>query len=552
MSLETESVVVETIRDGEVLSIGDTFQVLLHQNQQGITVSPSSVDMVFTHLESSRSIIMDPYEISVDLLEFPEPLFSISDDFEDGKYRIDITVYESESILTEHSVEFVVFTGTLSGQVKNVFPLKDLYTNSVVILESTISSVPEIDPYLIWREGDQIISEGYLSEGLDIIRWNSGDTFGFVNIRLDMYPYRFDNLDVLSSFYIEFPFVVNPLSTQLVEREELQQYKTYFQFNGNYIDEADKFQEILSDGELTPDIYEDVYGMLFNSTNSFSSYAGLIPYGVDNELQHFSLITSLVPLDIRDGILFSSYLEDIELKLYAEEGILYHSLGNAGMETVPDYISELEPGLLYNIKINYIFNADRYNYFIYLNDELVGNNETYVTLVQGEESTETLEELVVGSSDTGFILDTLQIYFKDIEGRNDIKPNTILDVDYSESFQSVYTPIGFIGTGYSSGEMLVMNPDDLFTVELPIGVVDFDMEIQVETDDMAVLFNDSAYEIILNNSSIIKRRGSALFVNDEKIDDFTVDINSITLKANTLTQVDLITVNYMDMGIEAE
>lgn len=544
--LETDSVEVQTIKSGEVLRVGDNFQIVLVESSDTITANPSSLEILFSHINGSRDTLNDPIEVSVDLGENPEPSFLISDDFEDGLYRVDITVYDTDTILTEYSADFFVYSGDFSGQIKNVYPLKDLYTDSAVILESQIS-IDEVDPYLIWRFGDEILREGYLSDGLDTIIWNSADNFGFVNIRLDIYPYWIDNQDILSSFYIEFPFVVNSISTTLVDTEILSQYGSYFQFNGNYIDEVNKELDISVIGELKPSIINEIYGMSFDTTRGYSRSVGLLPQ------EHFSLITRFVVESLEDGFVFQSWLGDINLTLRLESGSLIHDLSVAGLsESGGDTISYMDSGEVYDLQVNYILMESRYRYFIYLDGELMteGISSEISTLVGDEE--ESSEGVVVGSSDSGlganFLLDLLMVYNYDINGSSNILSVYESDAAYFNSFQSAYLPANYTGEGYVTGEVLVMKADDEFTIDLILNNSDFDMMFNGENLDLIVNFG--GLEINITSSGMIKRRGDALFLDETKIEGFTLDIENIIILAQSESQIDSITVDLMDLGIE--
>lgn len=569
LSLETEPIIVDAIDHGKIFQVGDTFDISFNKSSDSVIVNPTraTVNIVYQN-DSSRDIFnteiyIEPLEFRIDIKKTPNPQFKITSDFAQGLYYLLVTVYENDSIISEYESEFIVYSGELHGEVYSLSPSKDLYTNSMVILESRISNEDSIDPYLIWKFEDTVLHEGYLSEGSDRVIWDTSDSYGFIDIKLEMFPYRLNDRLIESEKYVNFSFIVNPIYKALFDDITLSPYSKAMYFNGNYIDELDKELELTQYIQMKPNVLDNYYGMELGSDRGFTIDESIFPS--DSEIEtnlSFSLIMDFMPILLNSGSILKTTNTDNSMSLYVKDGILKHSFGLTEHETTSIDISEISSLDPIHLVISFIKLDGGYKLLYYLGGEL--RTETF-WILDGDEidpSSSLFNSTTLGGAEDieGFsaIIDTFKIYYKDLNGMNNIYPNNLKDhlgirnqYKVLEGFNSLYNPLNLIGEGIVDGEYLVMaenstldyseilTPDEDYTVEILASI---------ESNYTLSIFDESGTKIdrIISGNCSFKKVGNSLFINDEKILEPIAEYTGFKLESLNSVKLDFITVLVRD------
>ncbi|MGL1891149.1 MAG: hypothetical protein OCD02_05945 [Spirochaetaceae bacterium] len=421
LSLDTDSVIVDSIDPGQVLTIGDVFDISLTKSSDSVIVDLTSAIVKITPLDHNNmnNEFRETLEYDIDLEEYPNPKFEVTTDFQDGLYNIQITVYDNDSIASEYEAEFIVYSGFLSGSVFGLHPSLYLYTNSKVLLESEVTYSEYIDPYLVWSFEDEVFFEGYLSDGTNSAVWDTLDRVGFIDIKLELYPYKLESY-VESNIYVNFSFVINPI---MVELSLSQNYENEFKvlyFNGNYIDEVNKELEIYSYGETNPMLVQDFYGMEINSDQGFLSDDSLFPFDpidngidpIDNSIKDFSILLDFIPLNSNDGSIIYNEHGNYTFSLFSQDGFLKNSITSSDINSEVVDIVKLIEGQSINLIINFSLIETGFSIDYYIDSILVNSSELIIdnNLLVDEPFSRSI--IVGGYSDTiGFnaVLDTLQV-----------------------------------------------------------------------------------------------------------------------------------------------
>lgn len=566
LSLETDPIVVSGIDDGRVLSAGDFFNISFNKSSKSVIVNPTSADVEIIYQGDSRGdILVEPILFSIDILDTPNPRFQITPDFKDGLYTINVVVYEHDSILSEYKSEFIVYSGLLSGDVSTLYPLENIYPDSKIILESNVHYDDNIDPYLVWSFDGEVFEEGYLSEGINFIIWDTAGRYGFMDINLDLYPYKLGNVRVGSDRTVDFSFVVNPLDSELYDPILMEHYYKSLFFNGNYIDEVDKYRDIISSQEMNPKVVNNFFGMESGGNLGFITYDSAIPVDpATGYVESFSLILDFQLLRLDNGSLLKNNHGDLSFSLYLEDGVLKHSfvVGDE-LPVIVDIMEGVTDDSI-GIVITFVRVADGYNIFYYVN----GNLETRSQWVFFEDELE-LElnySFEVGGSENtvGFsgIIDKIQVYYRDNYCLNNIYPDNLVDsfdgyrvFDLIDGFNSIHNPQNLFGDGVSNGEILEMGSGSYLTYQniLPLDK-DYMLNISGGYSDNYILriYDDSLepFEWDLSGYSVIKRKGDLLFINNEMIEGWSGDRNSFSIISPNTVSLDYVTLETMDRVVE--
>ncbi len=559
LSLETEPIIVNAVDHGKIFRTGDTFDISFNKSSDSVIVNPTRATVIIVYQNNNSleidntEITIEPKEYEIDLKETPNPQFRITSDLEQGLYSLLVTVYENDSIISEYESEFIVYSGELHGEVYSLSPSKDLYTNSMVILESKISHEDSIDPYLIWKFEDTVFHEGYLSEGADRVIWDTADRYGFMDIKLEMFPYRLNDILIESEKYVNFSFIINPIYKALFDDITLSPYSKAMYFNGNYIDELNKELEITQNLQMKPNILNNYYGMELGPDSWFTIDESIFP--MDSETEEtlsFSVIMDFMPILINNGSILKTSNNGNSMSLFVQDGVLKHSFGLTENETTTIDIKQISALTPIHLVISFIKFDGGYKLLYYSGGELL--TESFWILNESESN---LSVQSIGSTTVGgfsSIIDSFEIYYNDLNDLNNIYPNHLKDrlgirdqYKILDGFNSLYNPVNLIGDGISDGEYLLMsenttldytnilNPSEDYTVEITASI---------ESNYILSIFNESGTVInrMISGFSSFKKVGNTLFINDEKVLGPIPDYTGFKLDSLSSVKLDSITV----------
>ena len=178
----------------------------------GLTISIMTIDTLETVAtvryvlestsENDRSTFDEDGEevqiIDISRIDGSLPSFFMPEDLEAGPYVMVFQVFgRNQALLSRSERNFYYIAaddynitdisahlpGLLSVQTHLIPP------ETVVLLEAGITAGYNLDPYIIWFNGRNIIGEGRVSEGANALLWQVPSQPGFQNIRAEVVPF---------------------------------------------------------------------------------------------------------------------------------------------------------------------------------------------------------------------------------------------------------------------------------------------------------------------------------------------------------------------------
>ena len=571
LTLATDPLVIETIDDGQTLSVGDDFSISINKSNSSSDINPTTATVQIIYKNNLRDINdedVQPLFFDVDLLETPEPSFEITSDLKEGVYDLLVYIYDGDTIISEKKSEFIIFSGNLSASASSISPVKGLYTESVAILKSNIDYINYIDPYLIWRYKDSILYQGYLSEGADSILWSSGAFPGFYTVRLDIFPYKLKSSLILSGNYVEFPVLVNPLSSNLYPDIEFQEYSHLLLFNGNYIDEKNKdIIATISDSRV-PRILNGFYGMEFMDNRGFSVNRSLMAKDEESgEYKNFSIILDYKVVRNDNGYLLRNRDGEFGFDYYIDDGVLRNRFF-WGSSILADFdITPVVIDSTSRFTVSYISNETGFDLLYYSNGSLVKIYKLILTDEQLNTSLSNIGHYTVGgtpdSLSCSVILDTLKVYTTSSNGGSDIYPDNLLDslgssqnkdIIYATGFNTLSLPNEFVGSGSIDGEILSMDKDSSLVYEnLLEKQSSYSIFLDVVgTNPYLISFfnNDSYISKTISGNLEISRNEDSVLINGEVFLGWEASLVGLKIEPEESLQLDSLVVLSVDRVIE--
>jgi len=124
------------------------------------------------------------------------PYFKLSKDMEIGAYSLVFEVVGRTNTLSLTEMD-IFYLGNVEFRLNDIsmhLPwLSDtrlIPPGATVLLEAGLNFDSRFNPYVIWYNGRNIISEGNISEGAGAILWKAPEQSGFYSLRLEVFPYR--------------------------------------------------------------------------------------------------------------------------------------------------------------------------------------------------------------------------------------------------------------------------------------------------------------------------------------------------------------------------
>ena len=282
----------------------------------------------------------DELIIKVRSLDEDLPYFPIPSDLPVGRYTIVFQVMSQNQILHKSEKDLYnlsninfSFTGIHVHQ-SNVPTASQLITRgSVVMFEAVLDFDDILDPYIVWYNGRDIISEGKISDGAGAFLFQAPEQAGFFSISAEVFPVTEHN--DLMGYVREISILVSSRNTTVylvsVEDTELLHWYT---FEGNLNNSKTADNSLIPTGDFSPRwmAADGAYGLV---TGQDAYMLPVVNFSnndsVDNNLEldnNWKIKFRFKPLD--DGIIFSVYfgpLFNVRLVLSANipEGMAHNS-----------------------------------------------------------------------------------------------------------------------------------------------------------------------------------------------------------------------------------
>jgi len=167
------------------------------------------------------------------------PSFSMPENLPMGKYTMVSQVMSGKNVLqkTEKNI-FFLGKNTFSYKGINIY-LPGISTTSqlitkgtVVMLEADLNFNKQLDPYIVWYEGKNKISEGHYSDGANLLFWKAPEQSGFFLLRAEVFPV--ESVDELTGFKKEISLLVSSKTTDIhLASANAVQLKHWYVMEGN-------------------------------------------------------------------------------------------------------------------------------------------------------------------------------------------------------------------------------------------------------------------------------------------------------------------------------
>jgi len=138
------------------------------------------------------------YDIVIPIKSFEDemPHFPLPKDLEIGQYSL---VFEAVGRFnTLSSTEsYIFYLGSVEFKLNDISMSLPWFSDTglippgaTVMLEAGLDFDSRLNPYVIWYNGKNIISEGNITEGAGNILWKAPEQAGFYSLRLEVLPYK--------------------------------------------------------------------------------------------------------------------------------------------------------------------------------------------------------------------------------------------------------------------------------------------------------------------------------------------------------------------------
>jgi hypothetical protein len=135
-------------------------------------------------------------EIAVKSLAAELPYFPLPKELEIGRYVLVFEAVGKKETLSRTETD-VFYLGNAEFNLKDVSMYLSglsgpqlISPEAVIMLEASIDFDSRLDPYVIWYNGKNIISEGKVSDGAGKLLWKAPEQAGFYSLRLEALPFH--------------------------------------------------------------------------------------------------------------------------------------------------------------------------------------------------------------------------------------------------------------------------------------------------------------------------------------------------------------------------
>ena len=287
--IDTELRQVESIDEGKFVSKKDTIPVEI--DLKLLEEEPSELVINLTDTEgtilASQKHFFDGEEEKVHLPDIVLP------EIPEGQYILNYLFYNEEGeFFYEEKVSFFYITQTYEITGIWSFP-NAIHPRSTAMLRAGINAPEESNPYLRWKVGDSIVSEGYYSEGAQEFSWGAPEIEGIYTVTLELYPIMPEE-ELTFSSEIQMSTEIYVTSEPEPEKNELQpeeHYYSLFHFRGNNLDAGYRTNAGKASFSGNPEmkLEGETYGYYLDGTSGFTVQDLLLPTE-EQRLLPFSLV----------------------------------------------------------------------------------------------------------------------------------------------------------------------------------------------------------------------------------------------------------------------
>ncbi len=425
---ESHTLEVKSVSQGGTLNLGEPLV---------FSVSSPFEEEVPTHLDiklvgEDGSVVasqsMDDPEIDSDItVEFP--------DLGTGHYRIQFTLYGEDSVLLEKDLTFFYTTGSYFIHGIESFPPVNPPGSNVLL--KVLLDVPEAsDPYIRWKQAENLLDSGLLSEGIANIYWQSPKDDGVYSISVELFPvppltgtdFSFQSSNIMKTeLYISSS--EDQQSNDFTPRES---YYSLFHLQGSLADSGSGFteNEILDAteiGHLEPAVHENILGYRFSASSGFSVPRFVLPVEYE-ALKPFTLSLG-ISVDNLDGgariITMETEGGTLTMDLHIGEDLIPAAAVTVGSQSFVSSSGfpelQIEKRFVLSLSIQPESESQSFTAKWYLDGTAYGSTTFNGVALTGLPN----GGVTVIGGDGGFsgILDEIGVYYRDSDGKTSVDPS---------------------------------------------------------------------------------------------------------------------------------
>ena len=137
-----------------------------------------------------------PTVVQVKSLDQKMPYFPLPEDMEIGLYKLVFEALGGNEALYRTESD-IFFLGGVELSVKDISIYQSTASETqlippgaTVMLESNLDFDSSLEPYIIWYDGKNVLSEGRINEGAGSILWKAPERAGFYSLRFEVFPFQ--------------------------------------------------------------------------------------------------------------------------------------------------------------------------------------------------------------------------------------------------------------------------------------------------------------------------------------------------------------------------
>ena len=455
----THSVTVKNPSQGGMLDKSQALIFTVHSPESD--EAPAQLDINLYTPEGDKvaaQTIMRPGSDEDLALDFP--------DLEPGQFEIEFILYGQDAILAETRQTFFLVEGIYEiVGIESFTPV--IFPESTVLLKAELSVPEGADPYIRWKQNNESIYTGSLSEGMDEIFWSAPIDEGVYSLSVELFP-------AAPSGERDFGFTSSVLmNTELYVSSERsnsekdlgprESYYSLYNLNDHLIDvgagigkSGGNDSEVF--GEILPVSSQGILGYRLSGESGFRIPRFIFP-SVYGDLSPFTLSLGLRPNELNEGIQIvhaSAGDGAFSLTIFLNDNLSPTVLIETGSEQilVPSEI-EWDIGVRYLLSLSILPVPDRPGIVVtWLLDGAAVSTSTHTMSLTGLEGA---GETIIGAEESGFVgvLDEIGVFYKNAEGKPSID-SEIFTTGMQQKFgQRLIFAEGFDGQNL---------PDDLLVI----------------------------------------------------------------------------------------
>jgi hypothetical protein len=163
---------------------------------QGEQESPKQVTEKQNSADTRSAVKKPDTVVIVKSFQQEMPYFQLPKNTEVGQYSLVFEVVGRTNTLSFTELD-IFYLGNVEFRLNDISMYLPWFSdthlvppNAAVMLEASLDFDSRLNPYVIWYNGRNIISEGNISEGAGTVLWKAPEQPGFYSLRLEVFPYR--------------------------------------------------------------------------------------------------------------------------------------------------------------------------------------------------------------------------------------------------------------------------------------------------------------------------------------------------------------------------